>query len=322
MEKVYLILRNNIESGPFTLQELLLQQLKPTDMIWVEGKSTAWTYLSEMELNFHIENETEPVSGQRNVRQIGDEIEQKAEEIRKRALSYKPKPLVLQSDPASDNSSYSRSFVTTQDSIEIINHKKEKNKTFNEVVMTTVIICLFAGGLYAGSNFLHTRKEIISPAATRVTPAKKTVSESPTNKVAEQDHPVVMNDVAKDSLIQQIAPNAEVKTRTHQSILPAKQTDSIRINKTAVQPINPDVNEPLIASTVKLPVTNQGDEPEQKQELVQKGDQVKKNEADNNKKSVVPKAEKAEEEEEKKKGLGQALKGIFKKKKKQDKDND
>ena len=50
MERVYLLLRNNQQTGPFTIDELLQQQLRPSDMIWMEGKSAAWTYLSELEL--------------------------------------------------------------------------------------------------------------------------------------------------------------------------------------------------------------------------------------------------------------------------------
>lgn len=43
MERVYLLLRQNTESGPFTLPELKQLGLQPTDLVWVEGTSTAWT---------------------------------------------------------------------------------------------------------------------------------------------------------------------------------------------------------------------------------------------------------------------------------------
>ena len=42
MEKVYLLLRQNIQSGPFTLDELADLQLQPTDLIWIEGESQSW----------------------------------------------------------------------------------------------------------------------------------------------------------------------------------------------------------------------------------------------------------------------------------------
>ena len=44
----YLLLRNNKESGPFTFQQIQEINLKPYDLIWVDGKSAAWRYASEI----------------------------------------------------------------------------------------------------------------------------------------------------------------------------------------------------------------------------------------------------------------------------------
>jgi len=74
---MYLLLRDGRQSGPFTIGELLQQQVRPTDMIWIEGKSTAWCYLYEMQL---LPGATERISDQRIVPSTGneDEIERKA----------------------------------------------------------------------------------------------------------------------------------------------------------------------------------------------------------------------------------------------------
>ncbi len=48
MEK-YLLLRSNKKSGPYSLEELLSAGLKPYDLVWVEGKSAAWRYPSEVD---------------------------------------------------------------------------------------------------------------------------------------------------------------------------------------------------------------------------------------------------------------------------------
>lgn len=48
--KVYRLLRNNQETGPFTAEELLQKGLKPYDLIWVDGKSAAWRYPSEVDV--------------------------------------------------------------------------------------------------------------------------------------------------------------------------------------------------------------------------------------------------------------------------------
>lgn len=50
MQKVYLLLRNNQQSGPYSLEELIQLGLKPHDLIWVDGRSAAWVYPSEIEL--------------------------------------------------------------------------------------------------------------------------------------------------------------------------------------------------------------------------------------------------------------------------------
>jgi uncharacterized protein YneF (UPF0154 family) len=44
----YLLLRNNKESGPFTLDEVQSMSLKTYDLIWVVGKSAAWRYPGEI----------------------------------------------------------------------------------------------------------------------------------------------------------------------------------------------------------------------------------------------------------------------------------
>lgn len=45
----YRLLRDNKETGPFSLQELLSKQLKAYDLVWVENRSAAWRYPSEIE---------------------------------------------------------------------------------------------------------------------------------------------------------------------------------------------------------------------------------------------------------------------------------
>ena len=45
----YLLLRNNKESGPYSLEALIQLGLKPYDLVWVEGRSAAWRYPSEVE---------------------------------------------------------------------------------------------------------------------------------------------------------------------------------------------------------------------------------------------------------------------------------
>jgi hypothetical protein len=45
---MYLLLRDNKQSGPYSLDELKVKGLKAYDLVWVEGRSAAWRYPSEI----------------------------------------------------------------------------------------------------------------------------------------------------------------------------------------------------------------------------------------------------------------------------------
>jgi hypothetical protein len=61
MQKIYSLLRSNKQSGPYTLEELLQLNLKPFDLVWVEGKSGGWSYPTEIEaLKLHVSGATNP----------------------------------------------------------------------------------------------------------------------------------------------------------------------------------------------------------------------------------------------------------------------
>ena len=47
--KWYLLLRNNQQTGPYSLKELITLDLTSTDLIWIEGSSTAWSYPYELD---------------------------------------------------------------------------------------------------------------------------------------------------------------------------------------------------------------------------------------------------------------------------------
>ena len=50
MNKIYLLLRNNKQTGPHSLEELVQQTLKPFDLVWVQGKSAGWQYPAEIDV--------------------------------------------------------------------------------------------------------------------------------------------------------------------------------------------------------------------------------------------------------------------------------
>lgn len=67
MQRVYLLLRNNQQTGPYSLEELLQFDLKPFDLIWIEGRSAGWYYPQEIQalqphLSFLKQTSAQPVS--------------------------------------------------------------------------------------------------------------------------------------------------------------------------------------------------------------------------------------------------------------------
>jgi len=45
----YLLLRDNKQTGPYTVEELVKKGIKPYDLVWLEGRSAAWRYPSEID---------------------------------------------------------------------------------------------------------------------------------------------------------------------------------------------------------------------------------------------------------------------------------
>src|SRR5438270_14079567 len=61
MRKVYLLLRNNKQNGPYSLEELVQLGLKPYDLVWVEGRSAGWRYPGEIEaLKSYVSDSGQP----------------------------------------------------------------------------------------------------------------------------------------------------------------------------------------------------------------------------------------------------------------------
>ena len=149
MDKVYLILRDNRQTGPYTIGELLQQQLRPTDMIWIEGNSTAWGYLSEMELKPSVSVNTKeeksrvvtepakrPVTSPtpevpeankpKRRSSPPDEIERKAEELRKQALSSGPQYSRFIEPQINFEESNSRVLMPVEEEIDFVDHREQK----------------------------------------------------------------------------------------------------------------------------------------------------------------------------------------------------
>lgn len=210
MQKVYLLLRNNQQTGPYTFEELLALHLKPNDLIWVEGKSYGWRYPAEVEsLKPYVATPETPQpqknesltqqmpasapelhrprtvfvsmpvagsSGPEPVSKATDVIEQKAEELRKRAMSFTP-----QEEPVRTN--YTRDLhEAEEDYTKWIYQKKTKKKSFlNKKSMSISVVCLLliAGGWWLSKQFTGetsqaAHQSFVPPDTTKETPAEIT----------------------------------------------------------------------------------------------------------------------------------------------------
>ncbi|MBB1283438.1 hypothetical protein HRH25_03555 [Flavisolibacter sp. BT320] len=48
MQKIYVLLRNDQQTGPYSLEEIIQFDLKPYDLIWIQGGSAGWYYPQEI----------------------------------------------------------------------------------------------------------------------------------------------------------------------------------------------------------------------------------------------------------------------------------
>lgn len=309
MGKVYLLLRNNIESGPFSIDELLQQKIAASDLIWIEGESLNWQEPSQiMELGFGTMSLPEhknvfcqspaPVSqvipyGQKTevkiipifynreaasfARSQGGKIENRASNIDNRALS-------VGHDQAIE-SSYGNSFSYQQEKkIDLVFYKKNrKNVVLPEIIAAGMVTAFIAIGIYGGWTMINTKDE---NNYTTALPLK--ISEPPITKTFESQTPenkgiILTTDstaVQSQPVLGQTPPLKQ-NPKTQSRSTTAKKKNAVK-----KETIKPELTS-IIADEVPVIA-----EPEPQEEEI------------------------ITEPEQKKKSLGQAIKNIFKKKKK------
>lgn len=299
MERVYLLLRNNQQIGPFTIGELLQQQLMPSDMIWIEGKSTAWTYLSELELVPFIKH-SEAIPEPEKHTETEDEIERKAEELRQRILTAAPKSFLP--NHAVEIESYASPYKL-DDEIQFVDYRKEKirknNTVLGELLLTCFVIGLFMLGIYKGKSFLGARDKVQNSVATQLNSADQHAAQK-TNTVAQGNTMVIDTIQQYDSLLAKQKP----KQKFFKKLVDSTGTSSMQPVNTAT--VIQDEKKEQTNTSSSLPIPD---------EIIVK------------KESIVPKKEilpsvpevktNNDQGKEEKKGF---FKGLFKKKKKEDAD--
>lgn len=290
MKKVFLLLRNNHEKGPYTVEELLQQHLRPTDLVWVEGISQAWAYPSEVpELKTYFSGApyTLPsVHYQITDASHNDDIELRAEEIRQKILSFTPK--YYSTRPTQQNPLHNTSVPSfKQDEIEFIDHRKKETHAF-EWMSAAMVTLVVVAGFFGGQRLILSKRHVGNPVVTRSvnadTHAAKAYNNTPRNIVAPSLPVIDSSTQVVDSVTTNAKPVNSLAIKTQK---PKDTAKKVLVKDTAANSVALTETPPrVIAEPEKKPV-----EPAIKDTVVK-----------------VP--------EEKKKTFGQVLKGLFKKKKK------
>lgn len=110
--KSYRLLRNNKEIGPFSLEELIATQLKPYDLVWIDGKSAAWRYPSEI---LELQPYASVVEEQPFDRFFTEKKTEIAESIKKEAITVIPKQITQK--PRFKVTAWSEKIDSTRDVI-------------------------------------------------------------------------------------------------------------------------------------------------------------------------------------------------------------
>jgi len=290
MANMYLLLRDGRQSGPFTIGELLQQQLRTSDMIWIEGKSAAWCYLSEMQLTPATAEVTSDQSRIVDSSHDEDEIERKAEELRKRALAFTPQHDRERRD-ASSRPVIRQQPKNEEEVFHFVDHRKDKKSIAQEVFVCILIIGIFAASIYGGSSYFNNRQDVIPVAhKMEVTDAHAAIgnaslNEKPVNTLVQDSVKLEQpNLVAADSA-------ANVVVEKSKAVLPKIARKKVRDTTLKSEPVVIKEEEVIVPP----PVTNS-------EELINKD------------LAVTEKKDSTVQTEKKKKGL----RGLFRKKKKAD----
>ena len=194
-------------------------------MLWIEGRSTAWCYLSEIELF----PSAEPEVPSKSIKEMKkDDIETRADEIRKKVLGFKPQQFPAREEKGENGEMHYFIPVTPLDTIEIVDHRKKRSSMPADILMTLMIIGLFAGGLYGGRSLFLNKKQEPSTVVQSVTKDEHAAKATP--PVKQQPVAIVAN-IDSTSLA---AINAQ-KPVSRKPVNPVRQSNRITSINTSTE---------------------------------------------------------------------------------------
>jgi hypothetical protein len=339
MEKVYFLLRNNAQTGPYTLQQLQNQQLKPSDLIWTEGESHCWRSVKELGgPEKWIHQLQQPEANRTQNANIGtkhsilnnitfaefvekeqaastpaspDEVLEKwAEAIRNRAAAHAAAhpERAFQHPEIPTIKPYT--YYSDENPIEVVVHKKEARTISGaQLLMIAAVTTVVTAGWYGKIPVLTSQSQAAytaiagAPTVFHIEPKREK-----TQAVLQNEPDTMLSVVTEMNTMSQKAiaqTAAEKAVKTNSFSLPAPvATES---ENTAASP-QPEV------VAIKTPAPNQ--EKKIQEEVIAK-EAAPEKQAE---KTSVMVSE--EENQAKRKTFGQAIKGLFKKKKKDTNEDD
>ncbi len=294
MQKVYLLLRNNHQSGPYTIDELLQQHLMPTDLVWVNGRSLAWSYppevpeLKTLLFGSDFLSKASPVQYQLVSSSNPDEIEQRAEALRQQVMSFKT---TYYSQKSYDKIRSDGLYAMDGNSIEFIDHRKKEGPLFEWMSGVSVML-IVVFGVYGGQRFFATHASGRAVVSTQVTNIDNHAAKIIESTSIPQPNLTAYQEPPRDTIA--IMPGDRKQADNYKRRI-SRAVEARPATIIEKLPIANDLEENTALNTSQMP-----DDEHAKKELAE----------------LEPKLIVAVEPEEKKKSLGQVFKGLFKKKKK------
>lgn len=300
MSKIYLLLRSNRQLGPFTVEELLQHDLKPIDLIWVEGRSAGWSYPQEIEalkpfvkFNHPSTPSFNPASQHQTVQPTHktpsknvfvslpennkkatasepasfneNDLEKKAEALRQRAQAY-------QTQPASNTvqTNYSKDINDLEDNYtgwfyEQSQRKKKQAKQKQRTLVVASLLALVCG--YAAIQYFTTTEIKDNKQVAAVTTTQNISSnDAQPQPLANVEQEVTNYEEPKPKQDLQTAPKS-----TKQNPVPAPSLPSIK-----TEPATPKETTEEVVLEPKAVYTKPQEEEVKKGETVQKPQEEKK----------------------------------------------
>ena len=314
MQQVYMLLRHNEQTGPYTIDELLQQQLNSRDLVWVEGKSLAWRYPEEIKelkgifthpktistRNLSNPSEETSIASERSKNpspsKAKDEIELRAEELRQRAINYIPN--YYYKNPSSPTPEYNSMGYNAERNIDFVYHSRKKWFNLSELVATAFISILLISGWYMRGSLFANKKMNIETVAIPFKPETqlpKPVS-VPVQSTIVETISVAQGGIKPDSIQKAFV------SKPRKNYTAVKKKDTALVANI----------EPVSGAQIQIQKTKKEEVIPQTSIEQPKEERVKKEQIANPKETTA-----VTEQTEKKKTLGQAIKGLFKKKKKE-----